>query len=130
MEKERIVSYQRILKGENVQTRLLAHQLSLDNYSEENDIEFAENYVDIEETATDDRPNYNRLMQDIAEGNIDKLVVLGSVDRLSKEKSVIDKISKEVEIILIEVDKITNLKYNTSYYTKFINILEPMQRRD
>ena len=92
MEKIKIASYQRISKGENVDESLVVQKLILEKYAKDNDIEFIGNYVDIHKQTIEDRPEYNRLVKDIFEGKIDKLVIVGGLDRLSRDMSIIDEL--------------------------------------
>lgn len=108
MKEERIASYQRISNGKDIDESLAVERLILGKYAKDEDIEFVENYVDIHKSTNEDRPEFNRLIKDIFLGEIDKLVVVGGCDRLSRDIYEIDQIENyvNVEYIIPKVEYI------------------------
>ena len=77
-------------------------------YYRNNDVEIGDAYFDENCTNDYDRPQYNRLIKDIFEGKINTIMVFGGLDRLTKDESVLDKIKKNVqEIIVLDKGKET-----------------------
>lgn len=122
MEKIKIASYQRISKGENVDESIVVQKLILEKYAKDNDIEFIGNYVDIHKQTIEDRPEYNRLVKDIFEGKIDELVIVGGLDRLSRNMSVIDEFGYYVKMECI----FPKLEYYKPCFVKKSRPLEDM----
>lgn len=114
LEEERIATYQRISKEKNIDESLVVQKSILEQYAKEKGIEFVENYVDIYKQTVEDRPAYNRLMKDILLGKIDKVVVVGGLERLSRNHKDMIKIFESVEIdIVYPTIKVTNLGKST-----------------
>lgn len=121
--KEKIAPYQRISRGENVEESLIIQKYILDQYAKEKGIEFVDYYVDIPEQTVESRPQFNRLMKNIELGKIDKVVVLGGIERLSRNHEEMMKILESVEIDIIEqIIKVTNFSNNLEN-VKFIRDL-------
>lgn len=110
---EKIAPYNRISKGENVEESLIVQKSILKQYAKEKGIEFVENYVDIHKQTVEDRPAFNRLMKDIVLGKIDKVVVVGGLERLSRNHEEMIKIFESVEIdVVYPTIKVTNFSKN------------------
>lgn len=100
---ENVVAYTKYDTMENIEEKMDQNQWLLDQYREKNkNIEIKDLYVDINKSAMSDRPAFNRLMKDILDGKIDKVVVLGGLERLSRSSEEVKKICESVEIITVE----------------------------
>lgn len=120
---ENIVSYSRYDTKENIHEKLFIGKFILDQYAKEKGIEFVDYYVDIPEQTVESRPQFNRLMKNIELGKIDKVVVLGGIERLSRNHEEMMKILESVEIDIIEqIIKVTNFSNNLEN-AKFIRDL-------
>ena len=108
---KRIAPYTRYGTMENIEEEMYQKQWLLDRYRDRNkNIEIKNLYVDVNKSAMSDRPEFNRLMEDIIEGKIDKVVVLGGISKLSRNCEEIEKIKECVEIETVEPTiKVTNL---------------------
>lgn len=111
---KRIAPYTRYGTMENIEGEMYQKQWLLDQYRDRNkNIEIKNLYVDVNKSAMSDRPEFNRLMEDIIEGKIDKVVVLGGISKLSRNCEEIEKIKEYVEIETVEPTiKVTNLNNN------------------
>lgn len=131
---ENVVSYSRHDTKENIDEKLFIDKFILDQYAKEKGIEFVDYYVDIPEQTVESRPQFNRLMKDIELGKIDKVVVLGGIERLSRNHEEIMKILESVEIDIIEqIIKVANLnehKIDEDNVTKILTLFSEYYRKE
>ena len=99
LKKEKIAPYIRYETLENIEQEMHQKQWLLDQYRDQNkNVEIKDLYIDVNKSAMSDRPAFNRLMKDILDGKIDKVVVLGEISKLSRNCEEIEKIKEYVEI--------------------------------
>ena len=101
MEKKRVAFYNRTSPQRNLAEEIKKENKIVSAYLENNDIELVGIYRDIECHTVEERPQYNKLIKDIFEGKIDKLVITGT-DRLTRNNEIFVKIANAVEIILLD----------------------------
>lgn len=101
MEQSRVAIYSRISPEKNLAEEIKKENKIVSAYLENNDIELVGIYRDIECHTVEERPQYNKLIKDIFEGKIDKLVITGT-DRLTRNNEIFEKIENAVEIILLD----------------------------
>lgn len=109
MEQSRVAIYNRISPERNLAEEIKKENKMVSAYLENNDIELVGIYRDIECHTVEERPQYNKLIKDIFEGKVDKLVITGT-DRLTRNFEILEKIRNAVEIILLDENvKETNI---------------------
>lgn len=101
MEKKRVAFYNRTSPQRNLAEEIKKENKIVSAYLENNDIELVGIYRDIECHTVEERPQYNKLIKDIFEGKIDKLVITGT-NRLTRNIEILEKIGNAVEIILLD----------------------------
>lgn len=101
MEKKRVAIYNRTSPQKNLAEEIKKENKIVSAYLENNDIELVGIYRDIECHTVEERPQYNKLIKDIFEGKIDKLVITGT-NRLTRNIEILEKIGNAVEIILLD----------------------------
>lgn len=111
---KKVAPYIRCGINENTEEKMYQYQEWLEQYINKNsDVEIKGLYIDINKSTIDDRPAFYRLMDNILEGKIDKVVVLGGISKLSRNWEEIEEIKEYVEIESVEPVKskikVTNL---------------------
>lgn len=101
MEQSRVAFYNRTSPQKNLAEEIKKENKIVSAYLENNDIELVGIYRDIECHTVEERPQYNKLIKDIFEGKIDKLVITGT-NRLTRNIEILEKIGNAVEIILLD----------------------------
>lgn len=101
MEQSRVAFYNRTSPQKNLAEEIKKENKIISAYLENNDIELVGIYRDIECHTVEERPQYNKLIKDIFEGKIDKLVITGT-NRLTRNIDILEKIENAVEIILLD----------------------------
>lgn len=98
MEEQRF--YSRISKGKDILESIIAEEKALEEYQKKNNIKIVDIYRDIHKSVGDERLEYNRLIKDIFEGKVKKLVVIGA-ERLTRNNEILYKIEHSVELIIL-----------------------------
>ncbi len=101
MEQSRVAIYNRTSPQKNLAEEIKKENKIVSAYLENNDVELVGIYRDIECHTVEERPQYNKLIKDIFEGKIDKLVITGT-NRLTRNIEILEKIRNAVEIILLD----------------------------
>lgn len=93
-----------IPKDEKISTKFIEEELKGENW------ESLKWYRDFKKSTNDERPAYNRLIKDIFEENVNFLIIIGDITKLSMKNELLLSIAKKIDIIGM------SKKGNQAYY--------------
>lgn len=98
-----VARYTRISPQKNIEETLEKQEEELQEYVKKNNYIVVENYIDLHKGGySEETPALKRLIEDINNNKIDTVIVMGGLDRLSRNNEIIMQIVDKVNVICIE----------------------------